>query len=75
MAIDGKVLRGSFDHMADKKALNLISAYCTTNNFILGHIEAEDKSNEIPAVQNLLSGFGLEDCIYTMDALHCQKKH
>lgn len=74
VAVDGKVLRGSFDHMSDKKALNLISAYCTTNNSILGHIESEDKSNEIPAVQDFLNGFGLKDCVYTMDALHCQKK-
>lgn len=74
VAIDGKVLKGSFDRIQDKGALNLISAYCSKGNFILGHIEAEDKSNEIPAVQQLLQGFGLKDCIYTMDALHCQKK-
>ena len=75
VAIDGKALRGSFDHLNDKGALNLISMYCSTHEFILGHIEAEDKSNEIPAVQRLLKGFGLQGCIYTLDAMHCQKKH
>jgi hypothetical protein len=74
VAIDGKSLRGSFDHMHDKGALNMISAYCTNNAFILGHIEASDKSNEIPAVQQLLNGFGLKGCVYTLDAMHCQKK-
>lgn len=74
VAIDGKVLRGSFDHMDDKGALNLISLYCLNNDFILGHIEASDKSNEIPAVQQILKGFGLKDCLYTIDAMHCQKK-
>jgi hypothetical protein len=74
IAIDAKALRRSFDHMDDKGALNLIGAYCLNNDFILGHIEAADKSNEIPAVQQMLKGFGLKDCLYTMDAMHCQKK-
>lgn len=74
VAIAGKALRNSFDHAYGVGALNLISAYCSKGNIILGHIEAEDKSNEIPAVQQLLKGFGLKDCIYTIDALHCQKK-
>ncbi len=74
VAIDGKVLKGSFDNTEDKGSLNLISAYCSNNDFIIGHIETEDKSNEIPAVQKMLGGLGLKDCIYTMDALHCQKK-
>lgn len=74
IAIDGKVLKGSFDHMKDKDALMLIGAYCSSSGIILGHIEAEDKGTEIPAVQTLLNGFGLKGQIYTMDALHCQKK-
>ena len=75
VAIDGKCLRGSFEHSNDKKMLNLISAYCSSNDFILGHIETADKSNEIAAVQQLLDGFGVQGCIYTFDAMHCQKKH
>jgi hypothetical protein len=74
IAIDGKVLRKSFDNMENKGSLNLIGAYCLDNDLIIGHIEASDKSNEIPAVQQLLSGFGLKNCLYTMDAIHCQKK-
>lgn len=77
VAIDGKALKGSFDHKAGKGVISLISAYCSNHDFILGHIEAEDESNEIPAVQQMLCGLGLglKDCIYTLDALHCQKKH
>ena len=74
VAIDGKVLSKSFDNMEDKGSLNLIGAYCLDSDLILGHIETPDKSNEIPAVQQLLSGFGLKNCLYTMDAIHCQKK-
>ena len=75
VAVDGKALRGSFDHSNDTGMLNLISAYCSTHSLILGHIETESKSNEIPAVQQLLNGFGLQGCVYTFDAMHCQKKH
>lgn len=74
VAVDGKSLRGSFDHSNDKGMLNLISAYCSTHALILGHIETDSKSNEIPAVQQLLNGFGLQGCVYTLDAMHCQKK-
>jgi hypothetical protein len=75
IAVDGKILRGSFDHMSDKGALNLISMYCSQGDIILGHIETEDKSNEISAVEKLLNGFGLKGYVYTLDAMHCQKKH
>ena len=74
VALDGKALQGSFDNIKDVGMLNLISAYCINNDFILGHMETDDKSNEIPAVQQLLKGFGLKNCIYTIDAMHCQKK-
>jgi len=32
------------------------------------------KSSEIPAVQKMIEVFDLKDVIFTMDALHCQKK-
>ncbi len=41
---------------------------------MLGHLEIDDKSNEIPAVQRLLGEFGLGASVITVDALHCQKK-
>lgn len=74
IAIDGKMLRGSFNHFTNQKMVNLISAYCINNQLILGHIEADNKENEIPAVQQLLRGFGVKGSLYTLDALHCQKK-
>lgn len=74
VAIDGKMLRGSFNHFTNQKMVNLISAYCVNDQLILGHIESENKENEIPAVQQLLRGFGIKGSIYTLGALHCQKK-
>jgi predicted transposase YbfD/YdcC len=41
---------------------------------LLAHIEIDDKSNEIPAVQKLLEELDVAGHIVTCDAMHCQKK-
>lgn len=73
VAFDGKTLRGSFDHFADRAAIHLVSAFDATAAMILGHIEVGEKENEIPAVQRLLTELGLAERIVTADAMHCQK--
>jgi hypothetical protein len=40
----------------------------------LAHLDCDDKSNEIPAVQTLLGTLGLAGAVVTVDAMHCQKK-
>ena len=74
LAIDGKALKNSFDNMKDKKSLHMLEIFATESNLIIAHLETEEKSNEIPAVQELIRELGLEGCIFTMDAMHCQKK-
>jgi hypothetical protein len=74
IAIDGKVLRGSFDKLKDQKSLQILSVFATGEDLILGNYEIDKKTNEIPVAQQLIKEFGLEGCIFTMDALHCQKK-
>ena len=73
VAFDGKSLRGSFDHFADRAPAHLVSAFDITEGLVLGHIEVDDKSNEIPAVQRLIGELGLAGCVATVDAMHCQK--
>ena len=75
IAVDGKGLNGSFDYSNEQNIIGLISAYCAESELILGHIEVENDDCELAAVQRMLQGFGLKDCLYTLDALHCQKKH
>jgi len=75
VAFDGKVLRGSFDHFHDQKAIQILSAFLTDSQIILAHQEIEAKTNEIPTAQALMSELGLENCIFTFDAINCQKKH
>jgi hypothetical protein len=73
IAIDGKVLKHSFDNFNDRKAAQLLSAFSTGSALILAHVEIDGKSNEIPAAQKLLSELDLDGCIVTLDAMHCQK--
>lgn len=74
IAIDGKTLCKSFDHFNDKKALQKLMFFDVNEQLILGHIPISEKTNEIPAVQSLLEKLELTKVVYTMDAMHCQKK-
>jgi hypothetical protein len=73
IALDGKVLRGSFDRFEDQKAAQILSAFCQAERLILGHLPVSTKTNEIPVAQQLIAELGLAGCLYTLDALHCQK--
>ena len=73
VAFDGKALKGSFDSFNDAKAKQVLSAFAVDTALVLAHIEIDDKSNEIPAVQKLLEELDLAGHIVTCDAMHCQK--
>jgi hypothetical protein len=74
VAFDGKTLRGSFDNFKDAKAKQLLSAFAVDTALVLAHVEIDEKSNEIPAVQSLLEELDVAGLIVTCDAMHCQKK-
>ncbi len=74
VAFDGKTLKGSFDNFTDAKAKQVLSAFAVDTGLVLAHIEIDEKSNEIPAMQKLLAELGLAGHIATADAIHCQKK-
>ena len=74
VAFDGKALKGSFDNFNDVKAKQVLSAFAVNTALVLAHIEIDEKSNEIPAVQKLLEELDVAGHIVTCDAMHCQKK-
>lgn len=74
IALDGKALRGSASRVTDLRARQLVSAFTQDDLIILGHLEVADKSNEIPAVQSLIESLRLSGRVFTLDAMHCQKK-
>lgn len=73
IALDGKTLRGSFDHFNDQKAAHALSAFATAEAILLAHFEVDGKTNEIPCVQAMIRQLGLADVIFTGDGMHCQK--
>ena len=73
ISIDGKVIRWSFDHFHDQKAIQILSAFLD-ETLILAHEEIEEKTNEIPVSQKFFEELWIKWVIFTLDALHCQKK-
>jgi predicted transposase YbfD/YdcC len=71
IAIDGKTVRGAKDK--DGKAPHLVAALAHGIGAVLGQVAVAAKSNEIPAVRDLLNAFAsLAGAVITIDALHTQ---
>jgi hypothetical protein len=73
IALDGKTLRRSFDHLNDKAAAHVLSAFAGEAALILAHQEVRDAPDEVPAAQALIGDLGVRGVLFTADALHCQK--
>ena len=71
VSIDGKRLRGSGEQ-GSKSIVHMVSAWCNSNNLVLGQLKVEDKSNEITAIPALLDVLELTECTITIDAMGCQ---
>ena len=74
VAFDGKTLRGSFDKASNKSALHSVSAWVCGLKMCIALKSVEDKSNEIPAVQQLIDMLDLAGAVVTADAMHCQRE-
>jgi predicted transposase YbfD/YdcC len=71
IAIDGKAVRGAKGR--DGKAPHLVAALAHGIGAVLGQVAVTAKSNEIPAVRDLLKTFAdLAGAVITMDAMHTQ---
>lgn len=71
IAIDGKTVRGAKDKTG--KAPHLVAALAHGIGTVLGQVAVEEKSNEIPAVRELLKAFAdLAGAVLTIDAMHTQ---
>lgn len=71
IAIDGKTVRGA--RGKNGTAPHLVAALAHGVGAVLGQVAVAAKSNEIPAVRDLLRAFtNLAGAVITMDALHTQ---
>jgi hypothetical protein len=73
IALDGKTLRRSFDHLHDRAAAHVLSALAGETGLILAHREVRDAPDEVPAAQALIEDLGVRGALFTADAVHCQK--
>ena len=71
IAIDGKTVRGAKNK--NGKAPHLVAALAHGIGAVLGQVAVDEKSNEIPAVRDLLKAFAsLASAVVTIDAMHTQ---
>lgn len=73
LAFDGKTLRGSRDRSNGLGPLHLVSVWLTEAGLTLGQVAAEEKSNEITAIPELLKLVDVNGAIITIDAMGTQK--
>lgn len=68
ISLDGKTLRGA--RTGTERAPHLVAALCGTTT--LGQVGVDAKSNEIPAVRDLLGLLDIDGAVVTLDAMHTQ---
>ena len=71
VAMDGKDVRGA-SKQTEKGRRMMVAAVEHGSGLVLGQVEVDSKSNEIPAVRELSNGLDLAGRIVTVDAMHAQ---
>ena len=70
---DGKVIKATDSIKTIDKMMNIVTAY-TDTGIAIDQKTVDSKSNEIPAVQELIDMIDVKGLVVTADAMHCQKK-
>ncbi len=71
--LDGKVIKSTDAIRTIETMMNIVTAY-TDTGICLGQKTVSSKSNEIPAVRELIEMLNIEGLVVTADAMHCQKE-
>ena len=74
ICIDGKTIASTVKMKAYEKPIHIVTALLADSCVSLGQITVDSKSNEIPAVKELIEKINIKDAVVTMDAMHCQKE-
>lgn len=72
VSIDGKTVRSTGKMQCYSKPLHIVSGHLAELGITLGQKAVSDKSNEIPAVRELIEMLNIEGCLVVADALNCQ---
>ena len=80
LAMDGKVLRGSYQLETDNPdspphpAILLVSAYLVERGLILEPYQVDSKTNEIKALPEFIRHLAVKGVVFAFDAISTQKK-
>lgn len=74
ISLDGKTIRSTTGMKKYESPLHIISAQISELGLTLSQNIVDGKSNEIPAVQELLKELNIKGTLVTADALNCQKE-
>jgi len=74
VSLDGKTVRSTCKMESYDSPLHIISAQVSELGITFASKSVEGKSNEIPAVQQLIGELDIRDCLVTADALNCQRE-
>jgi predicted transposase YbfD/YdcC len=71
LAFDGKTICATAK--GNREKLHIITAYLTQSGVVLGQETVNEKTNEIPIMQEMLKYIDIKGKVVTADAMHCQK--
>ena len=77
LSIDGKAIGGTVQDQSSsyQDFVNLVSIFVSHQKMVLANAKVvNSKESEIPVVRQLIEALHLKDVVFTLDALHCQKK-
>jgi len=74
LSLDGKTVCSTAKMKRYQNPLHIVSAQLAELGITVGQKAVDGKSNEIPAVRELLDLLEIEGCLVVADALHCQKE-
>jgi predicted transposase YbfD/YdcC len=77
VAVDGKTLRGSGSTREGNPAgqRHLLAAFDHAHGVVLGQVDVDAKTNEVPMLPTLLDRLDLTGMVVTADALHAVRSH
>jgi predicted transposase YbfD/YdcC len=73
LSFDGKTIRSTGKMDKYESPLHIVSAHVAELGITLGQQTVDGKSNEIPAMRELLGILDIKGCMVVADALNCQR--
>lgn len=77
VGVDGKSIKGTVKNYESEyqNFVSIVSVFAQNRGLVLGLDKLENKKgSEITTVQNLIATLDIEGVVFSLDALHCQKK-